>query len=82
MGIPLLQGRYLTNEDITGGDNIIINETAARERWPDDNPIGKRIDFGRGRLTVVGVVKTIRSRNYRYDAGPKLYFWSVQAATL
>jgi putative ABC transport system permease protein len=75
MGISLLQGRYLTDEDITGGDNnIIVNETAARERWPDDNPIGKRIDFDLGRfLTVVGVVKTIRSHSYHYDAGPKLY---------
>ncbi|MHC4464064.1 MAG: ABC transporter permease [Planctomycetota bacterium] len=74
MGIPLLQGRYLTDGDITGGDNVIINETEARERWPDENPIGKRGDFGFVRfLTVVGVVKTIRSRNYRYDAGPKLY---------
>ena len=75
MGISLLQGRHLTNEDITGGDNnIIVNETAARERWPDDNPIGKQIDFGIGRfLTVVGVVKSIRSHSYHYDAGPKLY---------
>jgi putative ABC transport system permease protein len=75
MGISLLKGRHLTKEDITGGDNnIIINETAARERWPDDNPIRKQIDFGGGRfLTVVGVVKSIRSQSYHYDTGPTLY---------
>jgi putative ABC transport system permease protein len=78
MGISLLQGRYLTDEDITGGDhNIIVNETAARERWPDDNPLGKQTDFGSFEsghfLTVVGVVKTIRSESYHYDTGPKLY---------
>ena len=79
MGIPLLQGRYLTNEDITGGDNnVIINEAAARQFWPDENPIGKRtnyrMDDGMERLlTVVGVVKDIRPWSYTNEAEPQFY---------
>ncbi|MHC4083792.1 MAG: ABC transporter permease [Planctomycetota bacterium] len=75
MGIPLQQGRYLTNEDVSGQDNnIIINEAAARELWPGENPIGKRTSWGAGhRLNIVGVVKTIRSHSYHYDTGPKFY---------
>jgi putative ABC transport system permease protein len=75
MGIPLLQGRHLTDQDIAGGDNnVIINEAAARELWPGENPIGKRPDWGSAHfLTVVGVVKTIRSYSYAHDAGPRFY---------
>ncbi|UCD52523.1 MAG: ABC transporter permease [Phycisphaerales bacterium] len=75
MGIPLLQGRYLNDQDITGGDNcIIINEAAAREFWPGEDPIGKQFDYGLGHLlTVVGLVKTIRSHSYADAAGPRIY---------
>jgi putative ABC transport system permease protein len=75
MGIPLLQGRYLTDEDATSGDNsVVINEIAARQLWPGENPIGKRINYGRERfLTVVGVVKPIRLWSYAYEAGPEFY---------
>jgi putative ABC transport system permease protein len=75
MGIPLLQGRYLTDQDIAGGDNnVIINEAAARELWPDENPIGKQTEYRAGcLLTIVGVVKTIRSYSYANDAGPRFY---------
>ncbi len=75
MGIPLLQGRYLTDEDAYSGDNnVVINESAASQMWPGEYPIGKRIDIGAGRfLTVVGVVKPIRFWSYAYEGGPEFY---------
>ncbi|UCF17429.1 MAG: ABC transporter permease, partial [Phycisphaerales bacterium] len=74
MGIPLLKGRYLTEEDISGeGYGIVINERAARQFWPDENPIGRRIKYSIAMARVVGVVKTPRTRAYAYEAAPQLY---------
>jgi putative ABC transport system permease protein len=71
VGIPLLQGRYFTREDVAGPDNaIIINETVARQLWPGENPVGKRL--GRS-LTVIGVVAASRLWAYTYEHHPALY---------
>jgi predicted permease len=65
LGIPVTRGRAFTSADRTGRMAVaIINETAAREFWPDANPIGTRIWFGGGSLwnspdstvEIVGVV--------------------------
>jgi predicted permease len=74
MEIPLLHGRYLTDEDVSGEENnVIINEHVARGLWPGDNPIGKRINYGSNLVTVVGVVKNTRTWSYAYEGSPQLY---------
>ena len=46
MGIPLLEGRTFTDHDTGDAANvIIINQTMARECWPNEDPIGKRVDI-------------------------------------
>jgi putative ABC transport system permease protein len=71
VGIPLLQGRYFTREDVAGPDNaIIINETVARQLWPGENPVGKQL--GRS-LTIIGVVAASRLWAYAYEHHPALY---------
>jgi predicted permease len=75
VGIPLLQGRYLTEEDIAGPENnIIINATAARRLWPDENPVAKRLTSEEGAplLTVVGVAGAPRLWDY-YEHHPAFY---------
>lgn len=68
MGIPLLQGRFFSNEDTkTRSPVVIINESMARRYWPGENPIGKGIKGfdARGRndewVRVIGVVKDMHS---------------------
>jgi putative ABC transport system permease protein len=43
---------------------VVINETAARRYWPNDDPIGKRIGVGQGGFSdgaeVIGVVGDVR----------------------
>jgi putative ABC transport system permease protein len=62
MGIPLVRGREFTAQDRSGQPPVaVINETMARQFWPDVDPIGRRLNlyFG-GRAfpsTVVGVVR-------------------------
>ncbi len=75
MGIPLLQGRHLTREDLSAEDsNIMINEPAAHQLWPGENPIGKRIKLdSRNWGTVVGVVKAARLWSLASEYGPQLF---------
>ena len=66
MGIPLLRGRDLTQEESESetAPAVIVNDTLARELWSDKDPIGKRIALGGAKATseVVGVVKTGKYR--------------------
>ena len=66
MGIPLLRGRELAEQD--GPDSpgvVIINNTFARRFWPGEEPLGKRFKFGGPDstapwLTIVGIVGDMR----------------------
>jgi putative ABC transport system permease protein len=59
MRAPLLRGRFFDEHGVTGGAPvIIINETAAKHFWPNENPLGKHIAGSRDLIQreVVGVV--------------------------
>jgi putative ABC transport system permease protein len=66
MGIAIVQGRDFSDADTTAAPHVvIINETTAARYWPNDDPLGKRIKFGRPDsaapwMTVVGVTKDVR----------------------
>ncbi len=66
-GTRLLKGRLFAPEDFAGGPLrvAIINQTMARRFWPDEDAIGKRLQFGpanarRPWIAVVGVVEDMR----------------------
>ncbi len=67
MGIRLLQGRWFNSTDSANSPTVaIINETLARRIWPGEDPIGKRVRWGRPEiytpwLEVVGVVADVKS---------------------
>jgi predicted permease len=59
MGIPLKQGRFFTDQDDERSKPVVvIDEILARQYFPNEDPIGKRINLGgdRGPLQIVGVV--------------------------
>ena len=44
MGVPLRQGRMLTEQEVTAADHVaVINEAAAKLWQPGENPLGRRI---------------------------------------
>src|SRR5687768_11665659 len=50
MGIPLKAGRLFTDADRIGAPEVVLlNETAARQLYPDGNAIGKRLQVGGSR---------------------------------
>jgi ABC-type antimicrobial peptide transport system permease subunit len=51
----------------------MINKPAARQLWPGENPIGKRINFDGDWVTVVGVVKAARLWSLAHEYGPQLF---------
>jgi predicted permease len=61
LGVSFVKGRDFKQDD--GGSSApvaIINETMAAEYWPNQDPLGKRVQLPHGRdfLQIVGVVKT------------------------
>jgi len=41
--------------------------------WPDQSPVGKQINLGRGVMTVVGVIDDIRSSSLDAPSQPEIY---------
>lgn len=74
MRIPLLKGRPFTDRDIFGAPNVsVINEAFARRVWPNQDPLGKRIQIGwptSNWLTIVGVVGDVKHEGL--DQAPML----------
>ena len=49
LGIPVRRGRTFTAGDVAGAPRVaIISESAARQFWRDQDPIGQRVWFGGG----------------------------------
>ena len=65
MTIPLRDGRpFTTRDDAAAPPVVIVNERLARELWPGERAIGKRVQAGYATMlqmaTVVGVVGDVR----------------------
>jgi putative ABC transport system permease protein len=79
---PLLRGRYFAESDGPASQNVaIINATAARLYWPDEDPIGKRVQLhieldqqSRDReRTIVGVVADAKQAGLDQETEPFIY---------
>ena len=64
MGIRLIRGRFFTPQDDAKARRVaIINETMARQHFPNEDPIGKRINISTGPdawREIVGIVGDIK----------------------
>jgi putative ABC transport system permease protein len=75
LGVTLIRGRLLDEHDRANSLPVaVISEELAREGWPGEDPIGKRIKgLSAGQtypwLTVVGIVKDVKEDrfNFRID---------------
>ncbi|MBA2503690.1 MAG: ABC transporter permease [Pyrinomonadaceae bacterium] len=79
LGVSFRVGRPFNGRDAAGSQPVgIINETAARRFWPDENPVGKRLRLGNLEsqspwLEIVGVVPDVRQELNGEPIFPALY---------
>jgi predicted permease len=79
LGIPLLRGRLFDDRDTMDAPHVaVISQSLAREKWPEQDPIGQTIEFGNmdgdfRPLTVVGVVGDVREDSLEKPSGPIVY---------
>ncbi|HEV2420740.1 MAG TPA: ABC transporter permease [Candidatus Acidoferrales bacterium] len=66
LGVPLIRGRFFTAEEEKGQARVlIISAGMAKQYWPGEDPIGKRVKWGAAEskdpwLTVIGVVGDVK----------------------
>ena len=62
--VPILRGRTFTSQDSRSGvATLVINESAARQFWPKQDPIGQRIEMAQTNAQqweIVGVAGDVR----------------------
>ena len=78
MEVPLITGRDFAGSDTHKTQPVaVIDETLARQYWPDRNPLGQQLKFGFGRglqgVTIVGVVGDIKSDGFEAPSVPHIY---------
>jgi predicted permease len=90
MKIPLVQGRVWSDSDGAGTPHVaVINQAMARERWPGESPIGRRVrmpDFitspnafwlaapgSDGWFEIIGVVGDTPNVGLRDPPAPSIY---------
>lgn len=79
MGIPVLAGRAVETRDAAGAPHVVVvNETFAREHYPDRDPIGQLVHFGNmdGVMEpkrVVGVVGDVRESGLERETEPTMF---------
>jgi predicted permease len=83
MGIPVLSGRDFDAHDTFGRNPVIvINEAFARQLFPNEDPIGKRLDVcwnPPGSGTIVGIVANARHADLSQKPAPTIFLDHMQA---
>jgi len=86
MGIPVLRGRGVTEQDTPSNTwVVVINEAMARAFWKNENPIGRTIQFDdspqeKPRL-IVGIVADVKQFVLTEPARPEVYVSYQQLPT-
>jgi predicted permease len=81
VGIPLERGRFYTSDDREGAPQVVvISDSAARQYFPNEDPIGKSIKLGWGKGgparaggRIVGVVGDVKDSGLDEANPPEIY---------
>jgi putative ABC transport system permease protein len=79
MGIPLIRGRMFSDQDDANSSHVaVISQSLARQRWPNQDPIGQIIEFGNmdgnlAPLTIVGIAGDVRAAGLNFPPPGVIY---------
>jgi putative ABC transport system permease protein len=77
LGIPLSRGRRFTERDDERAPLVaIVDQTLARQYWPNENPVGQRLFLADGQSTsreIVGVVGGVKHFGLSQACNPMIY---------
>jgi len=78
VGVPIIAGRAFTEDDVRQSRRVaIVNETMARQYWPDGSAVGRRIHSDRFEsepYEIVGVARDHKVRSVGEDPRPYIHF--------
>ncbi len=82
--IPLFQGRSFTDADkLDAPPVVLINQALAARYWPNEKPIGRRMQLysrqGRVWATIIGIVGDLHHRGLDQPVQPEYYVPLAQA---
>jgi putative ABC transport system permease protein len=78
--IPFRAGETFTGHELPGGaQSVIIDEALARQYWPNQNPLGRRLRMGDKDpwSTIIGVVGHANHSDLSGDVGKGRYYFSL-----
>ena len=79
MGMHLREGRDFSWHDKHDSEPvIIINQAAARQEWPGEDPVGRIAYFGGGEARVIGVISDVRESSLEEASSPEVYAPTTQ----
>jgi predicted permease len=79
MGIPVIRGRTFEDRDGPDAPPVgVISASLAKSKWPDEDPLGKIIQYGNmdgdmRPFTIVGVVGDVRDASLADQPQPTFY---------
>jgi len=87
LGMTLVRGRSFTDADNETGDRVaVIDQTAAEQYWPNEDPIGKQVQLilpgatvdPPRPTTIVGILARTKSEGLDLPYSPHIYFPTYQ----
>jgi putative ABC transport system permease protein len=82
MGMRMREGRSFSSQDGANARQVaIVNETFARQFFPNESTIEQRLVIGRVPRTIVGIVGDIRNRGIANSVNPEIYLPNLQYPT-
>jgi len=85
MRLPIVRGRAIGERDDARAPGVVIlNERAAAQYWPGEDPIGKRVSFDDDKghpptwLTVIGIAKNAVQYDWAAKPQPEAYLAALQ----
>jgi predicted permease len=82
LGIPILRGRFFTEDDTASSPVVIVVNQAFVDKYlPGVDPIGHTYSMGEGRFAdgrIVGVIGDLKQRSLTAKTAPEIYFCLAQ----